>query len=302
MMRTSKLAAILAIITILWRTDLYAQNERQSGEVSFSFELYRFQRFVIPYRQAVINQNDSPTRMVIYLHGGTSRGSDNTKQMEEPGIDSISQYLSKNNLSAVFIVPQCPAGELWEVRMTEVIRNLIEDRRDAFNGINDVYIFGGSMGGTGTWTMVSKYPGVFSAAMPVAGDPSKCDVYHVAQTPLFTVMGTDDRIMEIENVTDFALQLEGRGAKYLFEVEDGWSHEDTCIKSYTENRLKWVFSNTKQHENSGITPVTTEQGVVIETKYWTLSGVPVENPSSVFYIIQQKYADSSVRTRKIFIR
>lgn len=186
--------------------------------------------------------------------------------------------------------------------MTEVIRNLIEDRRDAFNGINDVYIFGGSMGGTGTWTMVSKYPGVFSAAMPVAGDPSKCDVYHVAQTPLFTVMGTDDRIMEIENVTDFALQLEGRGAKYVFEVEDGWSHEDTCIKSYTENRLKWVFSNTKQHENSGITPVTTEQGAVIETKYWTLSGVPVENPSSGFYIIQQKYADSSVRTRKIFIR
>lgn len=101
-MPTSKLAAILAIITILWRTDLYAQNERQSGEVSFSFELYRFQRFVIPYRQAVINQNDSPTRMVIYLHGGTSRGSDNTKQMEEPGIDSISQYLSKNNLSAVY--------------------------------------------------------------------------------------------------------------------------------------------------------------------------------------------------------
>lgn len=99
-MPTSKLAAILAIITILWRTDLYAQNERQSGEVSFSFELYRFQRFVIPYRQAVINQNDSPTRMVIYLHGGTSRGSDNTKQMEEPGIDSILQYLSKNNLSA----------------------------------------------------------------------------------------------------------------------------------------------------------------------------------------------------------
>ena len=115
-------------------------------------------------------------------------------------------------------------------------------------------------------------------------------------------MGTDDRIMEIENVTDFALQLEGRGAKYVFEVEDGWSHEDTCIKSYTVNRLKWVFSNTKQHENSGITPVTTEQGVVIETKYWTLSGVPVENPSSGFYIIQQKYADSSVRTRKIFIR
>lgn len=301
-MPTSKLVAIFAIITMLWRTDIYAQNEKASEEVSFSFELYRSPQLVLPYRQAVISQNDSPTKMVIYLHGGTSNGNDNTKQMAEPGIDSIAQYISKNNLSAVFIIPQCPADESWGGRLTEVIKNLIEDRKDAFNDIKDVYILGGSMGGTGTWTMLSKYPGLFSAGMPVAGNPSKCDVSNVAQTPLFTVMGTEDRIMGIEAVTDFTIQLEGMRAKYVFEVEDGWTHEDTCIKSYTSDRLEWVFSNTKQPDDSGITSVDVEQRLVIETKYWTLSGVLVENPSYGFYIMQQKYSDSSVKTKKIYIK
>ena len=86
-----ELVAVFAIITMLWRTDIYAQNEKDSEEISFSFELYRSSQLVLPYRQAVISQNDSTTRMVIYLHGGTSKGNDNIKQMAEPGIDSVAQ-------------------------------------------------------------------------------------------------------------------------------------------------------------------------------------------------------------------
>lgn len=299
---TSKLVAISAIMTMLWPTDLYAQNEKDYEEVPFSFELYRSPQSVLPYRQAVIPQNDSPERMVIYLHGGTSKGNDNIKQMSEPGIDSIAQYISKNNLSAVFIIPQCPAEGTWDGRLTHVLKKLLEDRKDAFRDIKDVYIFGGSMGGTGTWTMLSEYPGLFSGAMPVAGSPSKCDVAYVAQTPLFTVMGTDDRIMDIEEVTDFTMGLEDRKAKYVFEIEDGWSHEDTCIKSYTADRLKWVFSNTRQSGDSGMIPVGVERGPLIETNYWTVSGIQVRKPSSGFYVMRQKHADSSVNTKIIYFK
>ncbi|MDY5901375.1 MAG: hypothetical protein SPJ60_00155 [Sodaliphilus sp.] len=31
--------------------------------------------------------------LIIYLHGGSSCGTDNTTQMNEPGIDSIANYL-----------------------------------------------------------------------------------------------------------------------------------------------------------------------------------------------------------------
>lgn len=301
MMSTPKLVAILAVMTMFWRTDLYAQNEKDSEEVSFSFEMYRSSMITLPYRQAIITQNASPTKIAIYLHGGTSKGNDNITQMNEPGIDSIARYLSANNLSAVLIVPQCPATESWGGRLTDILKSLVEDRMNTFKDIKDVYIFGGSMGGTGTWTMISKYPGLFSAAMPVAGNPSKCDVSNVAHTPLFTVMGTDDRIMGMEAVTAFTAQLDEQGAKYLFEVEEGWSHEDTCIKSYTDSRLSWVFSNTKQPDDSGIIPIDANQKVVLETRYWTLAGVRVDKPTTGLYIVQEIYDDSSAKTTKVYI-
>ena len=59
------------------------------------------------------------------------------------------------------------------------------------------------MGGTGTWTMLSSYPGLFAAAMPVAGKASKCNAENVAATPVLTVMGTADKIMKIDVVQDF---------------------------------------------------------------------------------------------------
>lgn len=41
------------------------------------------------------------------------------------------------------------------------------------NGRKDIYILGGSMGGMGTWNMLSAYPGYFKGAMPVAFDTPK---------------------------------------------------------------------------------------------------------------------------------
>lgn len=126
--------------------------------------------------------------------------------------------------------------------MLAVLKSLIDKYAE---GCTDSYIFGGSMGGTGTWSMLSAYPGLFTAAMPVAGNPSKCDADHVAQTPVFTVMGTADRIMNVEETSDFVDQLHAHQGIAEFEVEEGWTHEMTCIQSYTTRRLDWVFSHRR---------------------------------------------------------
>lgn len=293
---------LLALIALIISCSiLYAQDEKESVTVSFSFEQFRTPTLQLPYRQAVISVDSEPTKLIIYLHGGTSKGNDNVAQMNEPGIDSIARYVSSHQMDAVFIVPQCPQTDSWGGRLTETLKALIDDRLGHFNNIKDIYIFGGSMGGTGTWTMISKYPDFFSAAMPVAGNPSKCDVNAVATTPVFTVMGTDDRIMGMSAVNDFTLKLKSIGAKYMFEIEEGWSHEDTCIKSYTDYRLSWVFSNEKQDESS-IADTFLDQHSVKEIKYWTLSGIPVKNPSNGFYLVQETYSDSSVKTYKVYIK
>ena len=54
----------------------------------------------MPYRVAHINGTGEPS-LVIYLHGGSSKGNDNEKQMNEAGIDSITNYLESRQIEAI---------------------------------------------------------------------------------------------------------------------------------------------------------------------------------------------------------
>lgn len=201
----------------------------------------------IPYHELtfVSKNNTEQPCLVLYLHGGSSRGDDNQTQMGEAGIDSISNYLKAHHKNAIFLVPQCPSKGAWLGPAQSVLGTLIAQY---VNGgkvdAKQIYIFGGSMGGTGTWGMLAAYPDLFAAAMPVAADPTKVGEY-TSKTPVFTVMGTADVIMNLETAQTFVGQLKAQGVDTKFETGDGWTHEVTCIESYTTQRLDWVFSHKR---------------------------------------------------------
>ena len=214
-------------------------------EIAFSYEQGNYSGVTLPYRKAIINpRTGGQATLAIYLHGGTSKGSDNEAQLTEPGVDSIRDYLSDQGICSILLVPQCPTTRSWGGEMNAVLKALIDEYVANGQANSDrIYIFGGSMGGTGTWSMLSDYPGLFSAAMPVAGNPSGMNAENVSKTPLLTVMGTDDRIMDMDVVQDFITRLSSLGNENRLEIEAGWTHEDTCTKSYTSDRLEWVFSH-----------------------------------------------------------
>lgn len=246
--------------------DIAAQN------IIFSKETFSLGGTTIPYRKASTPGPGDKAALVVYLHGGSSKGNDNVTQMIEPGINSISSWLANNNRKAIMIVPQCPKDRSWLGTMLATVKQLMQTFID--RGVADeaqVYIFGGSMGGTGTWNMLANYPEFFAAAMPVAGNPTGLDAEKVAQTPLYTVMGTADVIMKIPNVKTFLAEMDEWNAEYQFDIEDGWTHEDTCKKSYTDTRLEWVFGHTRGDE-SGITTVDASDTGIVASTWYTLDG------------------------------
>ena len=252
----------------------------------------------MPYRVAHTSGIGNPA-LVVYLHGGSSRGNDNDTQMKEAGIDSIANYLDYKQLNAVYLVPQCPSDKSWGGPMLGVLKALIDRYVLSESlGNTDIYIFGGSMGGTGTWSMLSAYPHLFTAAMPVAGNPSKCDADNVATTPIYTVMGTSDRIMSVETASDFINELNARGAITRFDIEEGWTHEVTCIQSYTTERLDWIFGHNRN--SSGIETPVAEDNIVKSIQYFSLDGRQLsESPCKVFYIERLIYNDGTVVSFKI---
>lgn len=251
----------------------------------------------MPYRVAHINGTGEPS-LVIYLHGGSSKGNDNEKQMNEAGIYSITNYLESRQIEAIYLVPQCPSDKSWGGPMLGVLKSLIDKYvGDGIVDKNSIYIFGGSMGGTGTWSMLSAYPGLFTAAMPVAGNPSKCDADKVASTPVCTVMGTSDRIMSVETTADFINELNARNGITRFEIEEGWTHEITCIQSYTTQRLDWVFSHGSN--SSGVENTTAGKKIIDSMQYYSIEGRALsEPPSKGLYIVRCVNKDGSVTTLK----
>lgn len=182
--------------------------------------------------------------LVLYLHGGTSKGADNERPVQEPGVRAISSYLAAQRIAAVVIVPQCPKERSWGGAMNDVLKALIDEH--ILQGEADaerIYILGGSMGGTGTWSMLSACPGLFAAAMPVAGNPSGCRIKNVSGTPVLIVMGSSDRIMDIGLVSQFVEKLVESGGKAVLETQEGWTHEQTCTQSYTDASLNRVFGH-----------------------------------------------------------
>lgn len=219
---------------------------------------------------------------MIYLHGGSSCGNDNTTQMNEPSIDSIANYLSSHHKAAVFVVPQCPDLNKGWGGMTKNVKALLDFTAQTEGADpNQIYIFGGSMGGTGTWKMLSSYPDYFAAAMPCAANPKGMNVETVATTPVYNVMGLADKIMDsgVRIIAeDFISQLQQLGDEAVYEEVPDWTHETTCIQSYSTPRMDWVFAHTKPVTSSIVNPYNEQQKR--DDAWYTLSGAKIAKPSS----------------------
>ncbi len=290
-----RIRVLFVILSILFGNKAFSQN------ITFSKEEFACDGIALPYRKADIPGLGDQASLVIYLHGGSSTGDDNEAQMQEPGIQSISTWLYKNKRKTIMLVPQCPTDMSWLGTMQNIIVRLLQTYIDrGIVNANQVYIFGGSMGGTGTWNMLSAHPELFAAAMPVAGNPTGLNAEAVAKVPLFTVMGTADIIMNISNVEAFLSFMDEYNAEYKFDIEDGWTHENVCTKSYTEERLEWVFKHTKD-ASAGITPAISERvGKVI---WYDINGAKLSNPPKQkgVYIKTSIYNDGGLASEKCFV-
>ena len=254
----------------------------------------------LPYRKANIPGTGDKASLVIYLHGGSSKGNDNETQMQEPAINDISTWLMENNRKTIMLVPQCPQNLSWLGPVQDALVSLLQTYIDRNMADADkVYILGGSMGGTGTWNMLSNHPDFFAAAMPVAGNPTGLNAEAVSKTPLFTVMGTADNIMKISDVETFLTEMDSYNAEYEFNIEENWTHEDVCKKSYTGERLDWVFKHTKG-QSTGVTTVANDDAIVVNTLWYSLNGQKMtsEPTQKGIYIRTTVYGNGNTLSEK----
>ena len=178
--------------------------------------------------------------LVVFLHGSGECG--NTNSMLYTGLPKFMNNGSLNNYNAIFIAPNT-ASCSWSSDAAST-KDLIDYVVKEYNvDTNHIIITGHSLGGNGTWNMISKYPGFFSAAVPVSGCPAG-SVSDYTNIPIRSYVGASESsyYKNCNNNYVPSINSSGGNAEYILVPSPNDNH-GSVINVYGDSELiNWMLS------------------------------------------------------------
>jgi len=228
-----------------------------------------FRELTLPYRLFVPNDYhpEAEYPLMVFLHGARWSGSDNNSQLDNVFAVYWIQDSIQTQYPGFVVYPQCPLGSSWEsvsgvVPMfppdpeQETVHDLLDSLIREFSiDMNRIYIAGKSMGGHGTYGMLSRYPQDFAAAVIVAGNYVYRDISEILHIPLWLLHARLDNVISIEQSRHIVNELEALGEAFVYTHCD--FHSDSCeplpkeaIDQAIEHGARFFFSefDTSGHQ------------------------------------------------------
>jgi predicted peptidase len=180
---------------------------------------------------------DQPRPLVLALHYAGEvtpyYGKGLLNQLVEPGL---------RHLGAILVAPDCPSRGWDNPESEKQVMALIEHILENYSIDRErILVTGYSMGGRGTWYMASRYPDLFTAAIPMAGWPSDKMVDEIGNMPLCIIHSSDDEVVSMEPTSKAVKALEARGAPVELITVRGVTHYQVPgFTKYLEKAARWV--------------------------------------------------------------
>jgi predicted peptidase len=134
------------------------------------------------------------------------------------------------DLNAIIIAPDMPDNSgSWtdkysEEAISELVRKILNLNRSWPVEPDRVVITGYSAGGFGVWHLTDKYPGLFSAGIPMAADPIIGKRNGPDAVPLYVIHGEQDELFPYDIVLNAVNFLRDKGVPITFVTVEGESH------------------------------------------------------------------------------
>lgn len=260
-MRIKKLSSVLLLVLITFYVK--AQNTEAYQKKHFIKDadtlLYR-----ILYPENFDENKKYP--VLLFLHGAGERGNDNKKQLTH-GSTLFTSNMAKKDYPAIVIFPQCAENDYWskvkvnrkksplglkfkyKKRPTKslalVIALLDSITTQKYSNKDKVYVMGLSMGGMGTYEILSRKPNTFAAAIPICGggDP-KVAANYATKTPIWAFHGAKDNVVNPqESLTMVSAILKVNG-KPRFTLYENANHNSWDPAFAEPLLLPWLFSHS----------------------------------------------------------
>lgn len=218
---------------------------------------------ILPYRLLEPLNPDTTVKypVVLFLHGAGERGNDNENVLTH--IDKVFGTTSfRTKYPCYVIIPQCAEGFRWcetdwtlpSHTMPETIsvylnaaNQLLDSIVKAVDGdTSRLYITGMSMGGFGTWDLISRYPNKFAAAVPICGGADLNMACRLKDLPIKTFHGSTDKLVKVirtRNITA-AIQKCG-GTKIEYTELTGKGHLIWNQVYAMPSTFQWLFAQKK---------------------------------------------------------
>lgn len=238
--------------------------------------------------------NGSKVPLIFFFHGAGQRGDDNTAQLNN--LPDIVTWLDANESGFKLVAGQVPSGKLWvDVKWDSLAHTMSPEPSESMGlalelldvfledsavDTNRVYATGLSMGGYGTWDIISRRPEVFAAAVPICGGADVAQASKLTSMPIWAFHGSKDGSVPVFRSRSMMSALWNAGADaHYWEYPD--APHDVWSRTYRNNDvLKWFFSQEKTAATGGggdvpvIGPVENDLGDVrLASESFTLTAL-----------------------------
>ena len=203
----------------------------------------------LPYRLFIPRNYESTTNypLVLFLHGSGQSGTDNGAQFQVASPLVFVSNANQTNYPCFMVAPQCPTTRDWiNPVMVEAVLELLTTLQSEFTIDPDrVYITGLSMGGLGTWALITRDPSRFAAAVPMSGGGDWNPLHRVTNLPVWNFHGAVDDAVPV-NYSDYVIrQLRAAGGNPIYTRYKTGSHGIWDTAYNTPGLVAWVMEQRR---------------------------------------------------------
>lgn len=211
----------------------------------------------MPYRLYIPENYDKQKKysLVLYLHGGGGRGDDNRKQIEGGNSYIVDMFVSRSTQAkypSIVVIPQAP-DEGWvgvdtitPTSYLSLVLELIRELESSYSiDVNRRYVLGQSMGGLGTFALLTMQPNMFAAAVPVCGGGDESKAARIAHIPIWAFHGELDQAVRVDRSRNMIAALTKAGGKPKYTEYKGEGHAVWTRVVLEPELLPWMFSQNR---------------------------------------------------------
>ena len=99
------------------------------------------------------------------------------------------------------------------------------------------------MGGSGTWSLLSEYPTLFAAAIPICGRGDLAAVEKFAKLPIWIFIGAKDSAKTVDNCDQMATAIKKAGGEGRLKVYPDLPHDCWTVTYSNPEVYEWLLSH-----------------------------------------------------------